>query len=586
MKVSLKSNFTSSTNPLRFVLSNRGFKKNQIDTILNPKEELMPNWRNLKHIEDGLAMLKKHIDNGNKIGITVDEDADGLTSAAIFYKYIKQNLNYENVETIIHNKRKVHGIPFDESLEVLTSGDLLINPDSGSNDFVEQEKLHALGIDVLVVDHHLATEKKTDAIIINNQLSPNFENKELTGSAMSYLFCLAYSELYDIEPPNDLKDLAAVGMVADRADFSKDLGAYYLMRTGLHALSIKSKMLKRVIEKNNNLTVHSTLTAKDVGFSIAPAFNSVFRMGTQEELRQIVDGMCDLDYTIYNSRKKMEQSIIDEAYLRTQSVRNRQKKAVDSALEKIMERIKEKGSDKHKIIIVNSTGIVEDSGLNGLIATKLVSEFKKPVLIVKVVGDELKGSARNLNNCPIESLNDLLTSTGKFVCSGHDNAFGVSFKLEDAMTIQQELDELLKDVNFNDAKYEVDFEWNGYVDVPTILELGKHSDIWCNGIDEPLICIKEKIINKKDIQFIGARGSTMKIEVDGISCVKFFMSEAEKTHIVDSLSDLVSIDLVCTASINTFKGMNLPQLMIEAYEINNVDSPEMFEGLSVDSLPF
>lgn len=500
------------------------------------------------------------------------------------YKYIKQHLDYDNI-VIIAPKGKSHGILLDEVLEVLSKGDLLITPDAASSDFYEHDELHKNSIDVLVIDHHLAEERaSTLAVIINNQLSPNFENKALTGSAMTYLFCMAYSESYNLPLPTDLQDLSASGMIADRADFSKDAGAYYMMRSGLKKENIKSKMLQKVIEKNNNLEDTRDLNAKDIGFNVAPMFNSVFRMGKPEELEQVIHGMCEFDYTLFNKRKKMDQHIIDEAYLRAQAVKRRQKKQEDAVMEKIIDRIEVMGSDNHKILIVNSTDIIEDNGLNGLVAMKLVREYKRPVLMVKVVGEELKGSARNLNNSPIESLNDFLTSTGKFECKGHDNAFGVSFKLEDALTIQSELDELLKDISFEDIEYEADFRWNGYVDVNTINELGNNIDLWCNGLDEPLIHIQDKVIQKKNINFIGKNGRTMKLDIQGVDCLKFNVTESQKHEIATS-SDLISLDLICTASINSYMGRNTPQLMIEDFEVRNAED-HVVKNLTIDKLPF
>lgn len=584
MKVKLKSEYNSSTNPLHFVLKNRGINEEDIEKYLNPTEDLMPNWRKLKNIEEGISLLKRHVDKGSKIAIQNDADYDGLTSCAIMYKYIQQHLGYDNV-VVIAPKGKSHGILLDETLKVLSKGDLLITPDAASSDFYEHEELHKNNIEVLVIDHHLAEYKQsTPAVIINNQLSPDFDNKALTGSAMTYLFCVGYSESFNLCLPNDLQDLSASGMVADRADFSKDVGAYYMMRSGLKKENIKSKMLQKVIEKNNNLEFTRDLNAKDIGFNVAPIFNSVFRMGKPEELEQVIHGMCEFDYTLFNKRKKIDQHIIDEAYLRAQAVKRRQKKQEDAVMEKIIDRIEAMGSDNHKILIVNSTDIIEDNGLNGLVAMKLVREYKRPVLMVKVVGNELKGSARNLNNSPIESLNDFLTSTGKFECKGHDNAFGVSFKLEDALTIQTELDELLKDVNFEDIEYEVDFRWNGYVDVNTINELGNNIDLWCNGIDEPLIHIQDKVIQKRNINFIGQNGRTMKLDIQGVDCLKFNVTESQKHEIATS-SDLISLDLICTASINSYMGRNTPQLMIEDFEVRNAED-HVVKNLTIDELPF
>lgn len=586
MEVTLKSEYTSSVTPLHFVLRNRGINEEDIQKIVKPTHDLMPNWRKLKNIEEGISLLNRHIENGSKIAIQTDPDMDGLTSSAIMYKYISQHLNYENV-VVIAPKGKYHGIRLDSTLETLSKGDLLITPDAGSADFLEHDELHKHGINVLVIDHHLAEERtSTPAVIINNQLSPDFINKALTGSAMAYLFCLGYSELYELPLPTDLQDLSASGMVADRADFSKDIGAYYMMRTGLKKENIHSKLIKYLINHNSNLEDTRDMTAKDIGFNVAPLFNSVFRMGKPDELEQVIHGMCEFDYTLFNKRLKKDEHIVAEAYRRASAVKRRQKKQEDEVMEKITERIKEKGSDQHKILIVNSTGIIEDNGLNGLVAMKLVREYKRPVLMVKLIGNQLKGSARNVPNSPITDLNKFLTDTGKFVCKGHANAFGVEFDISVASSVQDELDELLSNIDFNDAEYEVDFQWNGYADTDTIYELADNSDIWCNGIDEPLIHVKDYVMQKDDIKFIGKTERTIKFTVQGVDCVKFNISEAEKYSIIEAPST-ITMNMVATAGVNTFMGKNTPQLLIEDFEIGVGETvAKALDDMDFSDLPF
>lgn len=72
MEVTLKSEYTSSVTPLHFVLRNRGINEEDIQKIVKPTHDLMPNWRKLKNIEEGISLLNRHIENGSKIAIQVD----------------------------------------------------------------------------------------------------------------------------------------------------------------------------------------------------------------------------------------------------------------------------------------------------------------------------------------------------------------------------------------------------------------------------------------------------------------------------------------------------------------------------------
>ncbi|EJO7115367.1 single-stranded DNA-binding protein [Staphylococcus pseudintermedius] len=584
MKVKLKSD-VSVDNSVEQVLMNRGIKSNLIKSYLSPQSHLMPDYSKLKNIETAIELLNKHVKNKSKIALTIDVDMDGLTSAGIIYKYLVNYVKYDKeLIKLIMPKGKIHGILIDRVLAEVESGDLLIVTDAGSSDFNEHKQLHDNGINCIVVDHHLASEEETPAIIVNNQLSPEFENKGLTGSAMTYLFCKAYSDKYELKEPKELLDLAAIGLVADRADFSVDLGAYYMMRSGLKKQNIHSKLLKKVVEKNGNMEEDTDLNATDIGFNVAPIFNSVFRLGKPEEVEQVIHGMCEFDYEIYNSRKKINQSIIEEAYLRAMSVKRRQKKQEDEVMEKIKERIDEKGSDKFKILIVNASGIIEDNGLTGLVAMKLVREYNKPVLLVKQKGELFRGSARNLSNSPIKDLNKFLTDTGKFVCRGHANAFGVEFKLDDALEIQSLIESELINVDFDDVEYEVDFIWSNFVDMNAILDLAEQKDMWCNSIDEPLIYLKNIYMKKSDFNFIGKTGNTLKLQVQGVDCIKFRISEDEKSEIALA-EDTVYIDMVCTASVNSYKGRNTPQLLIQDFTIKSAQE-KVDNALCLDDLPF
>ena len=71
---------------------------------------------------------------------------------------------------------------------------LVILPDASSNDYEYHTRLKNMGVDVLVLDHHEADYESEDAIVINNQLSENYENKALTGAGVVWQFCRYFDE--------------------------------------------------------------------------------------------------------------------------------------------------------------------------------------------------------------------------------------------------------------------------------------------------------------------------------------------------------------------------------------------------------
>ncbi|MEB6236447.1 hypothetical protein [Staphylococcus gallinarum] len=52
----------------------------------------------------------------------------------------------------------------------------------------------------------------------------------------------------------------------------------------------------------------------------------------------------------------------------------------------------------------------------------------------------------------------------------------------------------LVDIDFSNVEYEVDFQWENYLDVEVLNKLGLNKDMWCNGIDKPLIYLKNFVV--------------------------------------------------------------------------------------------
>jgi single-stranded-DNA-specific exonuclease len=109
------------------------------------------------------------LEAGSKIYLAVDCDVDGYTSAALFWLYFTSLSDYDfSIEYHIpegkeHGLRSLMPILGNEKI-----ADLIVLPDSSSNDFTEHKFLKELGYDILVLDHHEASKYSDDAIVINN----------------------------------------------------------------------------------------------------------------------------------------------------------------------------------------------------------------------------------------------------------------------------------------------------------------------------------------------------------------------------------------------------------------------------------
>ena len=133
---------------------------------------------------------------------------DGYTSAALIYNYLNQcpffkNYNFELSYHIPLGKE--HGLKtIIKEYNTEKKFDLIILPDSSSNDYEEHKELKELGYDILVLDHHIADYYSENAVVINNQLSKNYENKSLSGVGVVYKFIEFFNEMWKVD--NEIYD--------------------------------------------------------------------------------------------------------------------------------------------------------------------------------------------------------------------------------------------------------------------------------------------------------------------------------------------------------------------------------------------
>ena len=546
---------------------------------------MRPTYHDLDNIGRAVELLKHHVDNKSKIYIQIDVDTDGMTSASIMYQFLVNDLGVDEDLVSYHiPKTKSHGITLAEVYK--NEPDLVIAPDASSSEFEIHKELKEKGIDTLVLDHHEVEGNRysEDAVVVNNQLSKKFEAKGLTGANIVLLFCEAYCDLNNLNIDTDkYLDLATVGMIADRATLL-DKSVYYYVQYGLK--NINNPLLKKILEKNANVDLNSKLTTRDVEFSIAPMINALTRDNKNNDIDIVVDAMFNRDYTLENSRVG-ETHVVDEAIRKMNNARSRQNKKVQEALVLIKERIEEKSLLDNKVLFVNSTGILDNSGLNGLVAIKLAEEYKRPTLVLSIKdGETLTGSARNFNGSPIEDFKELLTSSEVFKYAlGHAQAFGVGLAIKNAKTAVDTLNEVLEDVEY-DTTYYVDITYDERPNPSDIHKITEYNHMWGNGIEAPVVYIKNVRLKRSDLRFIGRNSDTLKINLGTCDGIKFRLSEAEKASLVSSDEDYVIIDIVGNCSINTYKGMNQPQINILDWNVVGHTSESVEDKVDLGVLPF
>ena len=294
--------------------------------------------------------------------------------------------------------QKEHGFDIDRFVENRLQNyvDLVVIPDAGSNEFDKHKALREMGIPMIILDHHHAEKKTTDAIIVNNQLS-DYPNKELSGVGVVYKFCKALDEWFDVNYADDFLDLVAVGMVADLMSL-REMETKYLINQGL--LNIKNQFLKALFDKQA-YQLRNGVTPFGVGFYIGPVINAVIRTGNVEEKNVMFSAMLDwnankeVPSTKRGHKKGEVELLYNQAVRLATNLQRKQKDLRDSAMGAVIEKIETEELYNNKILMVDISDLEIPKTLTGLIANQIMAKYQQPVLLLRHTDKGmLEGSGR------------------------------------------------------------------------------------------------------------------------------------------------------------------------------------------------
>lgn len=537
-----------------------------LELFLHPSERELHDFMLLDNIITAANCVIKHIKNNSRIFIQIDSDTDGYTSAAIIYLYIKKiNPNIDICWRVHEGKQ--HGLIVDTIPEDVQ---LVIAPDSSSNDYQQHLELREKGIDVVVLDHHESDGGYSkNAIVVNNQLSENYPNKSLCGAGVTYKFCCCLDNLLGVNYAKDFIDLTATGMIGDMMELC-DLETRYIVNTGIN--NITNFGLMSMVEKQS-YSMGNKVTPTGIAFYIVPLINALIRVGTNEEKEILFRAFIEPNEIVPSTKRGHKpgdvETVCGQAVRICTNAKNRQDRMKLKVYENLDFKIQKLGLDRHKIIIVEVERDDEfDNTLTGLVAMQLVTRYKKPVCVVRENSDGfLRGSARGVSHGPIADLRQFFMESGYFEYAvGHANAHGVSIhkdRLENFLTYA---DKELENVDFNENVYEVDLITTGENEYlkDIIIALGELNEIWGQGMEEPLIAIEKIHLTKNDVQAIGANKDTVKFTVNGITYIKF-KDESLLEKLTQNLT--MTVTVLGRANLNEYMGNRTPQILIENYEV-------------------
>lgn len=559
------------------IFANRGIPPDEISHYLHTTDADILDPALIANIQTGAKMLLQHIEKNDKIFIQVDSDCDGFTSAAFLINYLHclyPSFVENNIAYRVHIGKQ-HGIIVDT---IPDDVQLVIAPDSSSNDYEQHEQLFKKGCDVLVIDHHEAEKISEFACIINNQLC-DYPDKNLSGVGMVYKFCCYLDKILNVNYANRFVDLAALGIIGDMMDI-RNFEIKRIIDIGL--ANIQNPFFKQMV-KNNNFSIERAggLCPFSVSFYIVPFINGAIRMGTPEEKLFLFESM--LDYNAYKQipstkrgGKGQTETVVEQACRLCTNLKRHQGLEVEKTLSLMKKIVEEKHlSDNAIIAILLDSQHSINKNLTGLVANQMVALYNHPVLIlnedVNSNGEKIwLGSGRGYETEGLQNFRAfMLRENYAFLAQGHPNAFGCGIKDKDFNHFIQDSNEILHKYHFEPCT-QVDFIWQGCdFSGQDIIAIASLNQIWGQGLESPFVAIKNLHIQPQEVALLSKdKNPTLKITLkNGVSLIKFRSSEEEYNNLTKYPSGSVNINIIGTCKINEWNGIINPQIELKDYDI-------------------
>lgn len=565
---------------IHHILCGRGMAYDDVDTWLKAEKDQINNWTSLgeEAMTTAVDLVAETILQNKSIMVIVDSDADGFTSSAIFINYlykIAPEYVKKYVKYYLHSGKQ-HGLQ-DYTEEVETVYDLIVCPDSSSNDYEQHQYWIDKGSKILILDHHEAPHISPieGVITINNQLC-DYPNKDFSGAGIAWQWCRAYDEIYKNDYAKDLIDLCALGNLSDMMDY-RSIETKAIIDLGLK--NIHNPFFYYMTEKNKfSINKMGGINYMSMAFYVTPFINAIVRSGTYKEKDLIFKSMLQqYAFEQIESGKRGHKGelvpLVEEAVRICTNVKARQTKLQDATMALLESRIhSESLLDNGVIVLTCEPGQVEKN-LAGLVANKIQAKYQRPCLVLtksKTKDDAeyyYRGSARNYSRSAIEDLRQLCENTGLVeYAQGHASAFGCSVSEADLQQFIEQINSYCKNIP-QDSIYWVDYIWSlNQIDKGIILQIADLKDLWGQEIPESYIALERIPLSSTNVQLLSRdKNPTLKICLPcGVDVMKFKSSEEEYEKFI---SPNMLLSLVGTCNKNEWNGNVTPQIIVEDFEL-------------------
>lgn len=539
------------------LLASRGVTSDEdIKEFLNPLEMKLTHPKAFNDMEKTVERISKAIDEGEKIVIHGDFDADGVTSTSLLYrtlKYLDADVNY----FIPDREKEGHGFDTKALVKIMTTvkPKVIISCDCGISDVEAVNFLKSFKIDVIITDHHEAPEELPAAFAIINPKAPNSLDENLSAKQINSLCALAgvgvafkvaqgLLEKYNkLEFISEILPYVAVGTVADIVPLIGE--NRYFVTKGLELISNgKHYGLTRLLDSAG---YKGQITAENIAFGVAPRINASGRLDTVEEALKVLisDNKQEIEMAIQslNEFNRVRQELCQQMFAEAD------------------EMLKSDGNRNPAIILFNPKWHI---GIVGIVASKLVEKYYKPTFLMTYSEEtkQVRCSARSVEGI---NLYDVICASSELLdgFGGHTMAAGLAFSTEKTSfeAVKAGLNKTIKEMTQGkDIKpfINIDLEIQpNEVDVDLVEQISQLEPFGASN-PSPVFAIKNLKIKQK--RLMGENKDHLRLTCQAgtaeFNCIRWQQGDV-------SLVNGDTLDIAFHPQINEYNGVTSVQLIID-----------------------
>lgn len=536
------------------------------DVELDLKVNNLADVNELHGVFEACQILHQAMCDQERIFIIGDFDADGATSTALMMEGFAL-FGYQHHQFLVPNRFEYGYGLSPEIVEIAhqQGAQTLVTVDSGISCHQGVERAKALGLKVIITDHHLPGQKlpQADAIVNPNLTQCQFPSKALAGVGVAFYLMLAlrktlrekaYFTSLGIQEPNiaQLLDLVALGTVADVVPL--DANNRILVHQGLHRIRAGATRpgIQALIEIANRN--QSQLVASDFGFALGPRINAAGRLDDMSfgincllahDMSSARVMAAELD-GLNKSRREIEQGMQVEA-------------------ERIMAKLK---FDEHNLPFAIAL-FQQDwhQGVIGIVAGRIKEKFHRPTIVFAPAAEdnttEIKGSARSIEGLHIRDLLEHIAGRHEGLIlkfGGHAMAAGLSINAarfdEFQQLFNQYAQQWIKQEHLQGKLYS-----DGELALKDLnldfAQLIRESGPWGQQFPEPIFDDIFKLVQQR---IVGEKHLKLTVEKDGVVFDAIAFNVDIKAWPNQQASQ---VHLAYKLDINEFRGKKNLQFMVE-----------------------